>query len=691
MFSSKMIRPFCAVAVFFVLLGWTPFLSAAEQAHDEQGQASKTAATIWTCSMHPQIQLPEPGQCPICFMDLIEVPRDADDSQRASLRQISFDERARKLAQVEVSPVIRGKGAVETRISGKVDYDETRIGTITAWVGGRIDKLYVDYTGDIVKNGQPLAEIYSPELLTAQAELIQAIAAVKNLHSSTLDIIKNTTVRTEQAAREKLRLLGLADKQIARIIERGTPADHITLTAPMSGIVINKTVQEGMYVKTGTMIYTIADLDHLWVNLEAYESDLQRIHVGQHVDFTVEAYPGRFFTGKVVFIDPQVNEQTRTIRVRLNAENKDGMLKPGMLVRAELTSGTSKDDYLLIPASAPLFTGKRAIAYVQLPGQEGVYEGREVVLGPRNGDFYQVKGGLKEGELVVSRGNFKIDSAIQIQARPSMMNPATFKKPEEEKFPPLFSSRLQLLNHSFITLSDAVHANDRQAFAKSLTDFRSKLHDLDGEGLPNKDKLAWKEMSMLLNSDVILASEADDRKELDRIYAAMAEHFHQVRTYFSLAGTMADAPYYPEVQAALAKLLTEYFSLQQLLAKDDVDGAGASEKKIAGLARKFLASLAKVEDARKKELINDLQEAAQTLATAQTLTEMRAAFFPLSKALSLAVSTFGAPASGPVYEQFCPMAFGNTGATWLAGSEEINNPYFGRKMLRCGEVRRQLK
>jgi len=691
MFSTKLIRPLCAVAAFFALFGWTPFTWATGHVHDEQGQESVATATIWTCSMHPQIQLPESGQCPICFMDLIEVPRDADDSERTSLRQISFDERARKLAQVEVSPIARGKGAVETRISGKVDYDETRLGTITAWVGGRIDRLHVDYTGAIVKKGQPMAEIYSPELLTAQAELIQAVAAVKNLRESTLDIIKNTTVRNEQAAREKLRLLGLADRQIAQVVERGTPADHITLTAPMSGIVINKELLEGMYVKTGAMIYTIADLNHLWVNLEAYESDLQSIHLGQHVDFTVESYPGFFFTGKVVFVDPLVNDKTRTVRVRLNAENKDGRLKPGMLVRAQLTGGSSIENRLLIPASAPLFTGKRAIVYVQLPDQEGVYEGREVILGPRNGNFYQVKEGLREGELVVSRGNFKIDSAIQIQARPSMMNPSSFKKPEEEKFPPLFASRLQLLNHSFIALSDAVHQKDHNAFAQSLTDFRARLNGLDGEGLPANDKLAWKEMSMLLGSDVILAAEAEDSRELDGIYAFMAEHFHQVRAYFNLAGTTDNEPRYPQVQAELAKLLAGYFALQQQLSKDDAADAEASEKKIAALAREFLNSLDKVEHERKDQLANELLEAVNGLTTGAGLDNIRAAFYPLSKALSLTVATFGAPAAGPVYEQFCPMAFGNTGATWLAASEEINNPYFGAMMLRCGEVRRQLK
>ena len=317
-------RTLLIVLVCFLL---TPFSSiAGEEEHDH------TAETVWTCSMHPQIQLPESGQCPICFMDLIEIVKESSKNKQ-SLRQISFDRRARKIAEVEVQPVTRGHAATEVHMVGKIDYDETRVGTITSWVNGRIDKLFVDYTGSQVKRGQAMANIYSPELITAQAELIQALAAFKRTQESQNEIIRNTASRTLNASREKLRLLGLSTKQLQAIEQLGKPTNHITLTAPLSGIVIKKDVNEGMYVKTGSPIYTLADLKQLWVILEAYESDLQDISLGQQVDFTVESYPGTAFQGKIAYIDPLVNEKSRTIRIRLNVENKDGKLKPGMFVQ----------------------------------------------------------------------------------------------------------------------------------------------------------------------------------------------------------------------------------------------------------------------------------------------------------------------------------------------------------------------
>ncbi|MBU1234034.1 MAG: efflux RND transporter periplasmic adaptor subunit, partial [Proteobacteria bacterium] len=394
--------------------------------HDSaQESAESTAETVWTCSMHPQIQLPESGQCPICFMDLIQIIKESG-VDRQSLRQITFDDRAQKLAQVEVQPVIRGKAAIEVRMVGKIDYDETRVAAISSWVNGRIDKLYVDYTGAYVRRGQAMAEVYSPELVTAQAELIQAYSALKRTEQSANEIIRKTAGRTLEASREKLRLLGLGDAQLRAIEKQGEPTDHITLTAPLSGIVIKKDVNEGMYVKTGSPIYTVADLDQVWVVLEAYESDIRAIALGQQVHFTVESYPGTAFQGEVAYIDPLVNNKTRTVRIRLNVANTGAKLKPGMFVRATSSSMVAKDPgdgFLLIPASAPLVTGKRALVYVQTPKQAGVYVGREIILGQRRGDFYQVNSGLEEGELVVTRGNFKIDSAIQLQGRPSLMNP----------------------------------------------------------------------------------------------------------------------------------------------------------------------------------------------------------------------------------------------------------------------------
>ena len=226
----------------------------------------------------------------------------------------------------------------------------------------------------------------------------------------------------------------MTGKQIEEIETRGKTTDHVTIYTPISGVVIHKNGLEGMYVETGTKIYTIADLSQVWVKLDAYESDLIWIRNGQKVEFETEAYPGEMFKGKVVFVDPFLDPKTRTAKVRVNVPNSEGKLRPETFVRAEVHAAikreseiikgvTSHQPPLVIPATAPLFTGKRSIVYVQVPDKKGAYEGREVLLGPRAGDFYIVREGLSEGEQVVVNGNFKIDSAIQILAKPSMMSP----------------------------------------------------------------------------------------------------------------------------------------------------------------------------------------------------------------------------------------------------------------------------
>ena len=267
------------------------FLLLPEGIHAETDPAAgheHGAGTVWTCSMHPQIQLPEDGQCPLCFMDLIKVEKQSNE-ERQSLRQISLDSRQRKLAEVEVRSVIRGHNtaSAEIQIFGRIDYDETRGSTITSWVDGRLDKLFIDYTGSPVKRGQAVAKVYSPDLFTAQAELIQASKEFERTRKSGNALVKKIAARTLDAAREKLRLLGIGKKQLQTMEQQQKPADHITLTAPLSGIVIEKHVNEGMYVKTGKPIYTLADLTKVWVILEVYETDLQAVSMGQKVGFTV--------------------------------------------------------------------------------------------------------------------------------------------------------------------------------------------------------------------------------------------------------------------------------------------------------------------------------------------------------------------------------------------------------------------
>ncbi|MFC1467144.1 efflux RND transporter periplasmic adaptor subunit [Verrucomicrobiota bacterium] len=383
-------------------------------------------ASTYTCSMHPQIKLPKPGKCPICFMDLI--PLESSAEEPGSERELTVSRHAAKLMDIETQPVERRTISLTARMVGKVAYDETRVSSITARVAGRIDRLFVDYTGTPVGKGDPIISLYSPDLLTAQDELQQALRTTEKLEKSRSVTLRDTAAKTVEAAREKLRLWGLTPAQIVEIEKRATPADHITIYAPTSGIVVHKNAQEGMYVKTGTKIYTIADLSQVWIKLDAYESDLSQLKTGNEVTFTAEAWPNDTFKGIVEFIDPVLNEKTRTVKIRASAPNPDGKLKPGMFVRAEVQRFT--DAELIIPANAPLITGKRAVVYITLPDREKpTFEGREVELGARAGDFYIVKSGLNEGERVVTRGAFKIDAELQLQAKPNMMDPIEMPAP----------------------------------------------------------------------------------------------------------------------------------------------------------------------------------------------------------------------------------------------------------------------
>ncbi len=426
----------------------------------------------WTCAMHPQIRQPKPGKCPICFMDLIPV---ATTEGQVGARTIVFSEDALKLMEVQTTQVVRKFVEAEIRMVGKVDYDETRVKNITAWVPGRIDRLFVDFTGITVNKGDHMVYLYSPQLISAQAELLQASKAAENIKTDTSELVKSSTLATLEAAREKLRLLGLQKEQIEEIEKTGKSTDHLTIYSPIGGIVITKHANAGDYVETGAKIYTIADLSQVWVKLDAYELDMMWIRYGQAVEFTAEAYPGEVFKGTISFIDPVLDDKTRTVKVRVNVDNSDGRLKPQMFVKAivhskiaaagkvmaaemagkwicpmhpdvvklakgscdicgmdlvtteslgYVTAEEPNEAPLVIPASAPLMTGKRAVVYVRVESKEKpMFEGREIVLGPRAGDYYLVKEGLAEGELVVTKGNFKIDSALQIQAKPSMMNP----------------------------------------------------------------------------------------------------------------------------------------------------------------------------------------------------------------------------------------------------------------------------
>jgi membrane fusion protein, copper/silver efflux system len=495
---------------------------------DSAVSASDTKAEkpqMWTCAMHPQIQLPEPGKCPICTMTLIPMSTGFDDSKPRRLVMSPSD---KKLAEIETEYVVRRFADARVRLVGKIEYDETRVKTISSYVPGRIDRLYVNYTGIEVNKSDHLAEIYSPELLTAQEELLEAKRRVAEGQSESSKFLRASDERALQSAREKLRLYGFSEQQIAATEKRGTPEDHMRIIAPLGGIVVKKSVNEGDYVNTGSNIYTVADLSKVWVKLDAYETDLPWIRFGQHVDIQAEAYPGEHFDGIIAFIDPVLDEKTRTVKVRVNVENSDGRLKPGIFVHGTVHSrvaqggrvmdsalagkwigpmhpdivrdkpglcpicgmpllkaedlgyvSESDDDArpLIVPVTAVMRTGRRAIVYVQVPGTENpTYDGREIILGSRAGDFYIVKSGLTEGERVVTNGNFNIDSSLQIQARPSMMT-MEGESPEDGGDIATFREEIAPLYKMYFD-TQALLAKDDFAGAKEA--FQHAAHQLEG-------------------------------------------------------------------------------------------------------------------------------------------------------------------------------------------------------------------
>ncbi|MDK2955058.1 MAG: rane fusion protein copper/silver efflux system [Desulfovibrionales bacterium] len=694
-----------------------PLPTRQEAAANASREEAKPGVTWWTCSMHPQIKLPGPGKCPICFMDLIPMEQDTDQG-KANLRQITLSPTARELARVEIAKVVRRDVPVDTRMVGTIAYDETREGVITAWVGGRIDKLYVDYTGDFVKKGQRMADIYSPELYAAQAELIQAYRALPKLEKSRLAVIKESAERTRAAAREKLRLLGLTQRQINDILKQGKPSDHVTLHAPMAGVVVDKKVDEGVYVKTGSPIYTIADISRVWVMLQAYEADLPWVKMGGEVTFTAEAYPGKEFRGKVVYIDPFLNPKTRTVGVRLDAANPGYELKPGMFVRAVQRSDADKEAIggeppLVIPASAPLVTGKRAVVYLAVPGREGVYEGRQIVLGPKAGNFYIVRAGLKEGEEVVVRGAFLIDSAVQIMAEPSMMSPvpaavggmmnmdmggkkdAAMAQPQAGlKAPQPFLKDILALSGPRRDLSAAMASGDLEATHLAFKALGARLDAVDASGLAGETDLMWKELSMLLGNDAVIGAEAPAMGDARWTASQMAEHWRRLDQAFDLktARHRAEAaPGAPETfRSQLGDVFEAYRPVAEALARDDFETAKEHAegvaKALAGVDMELLQGSAHTEWMQD---LHRMQQGLDALREAQSLDQARQGFQSLSAGLSAAAGGLGLKAASAVYEFHCSMAFDGEGADWLQANQSVRNPYFGPAMQTCGEVVRR--
>jgi Cu(I)/Ag(I) efflux system membrane fusion protein len=411
--SNKYIR-FSFILIGGIFLGWLLFHTPAkkEDKHDHPAEAAK--GTIWTCSMHPQIRMTEPGKCPICGMDLIQLNQGGTTTDPDA---IQMTREAAQLANVLTSVVSKQNPVKDIRLYGKVQADERLLQSQVSYLPGRIEKLYVNFTGEVVRKGQTLALIYSPELVTAQQELLETVTT------------KDKQPVLYEAAKDKLRQWKLSESQIATIESSGKVKTDFEVFANSSGIVSARRVSNGDYVSPGTVLFDIADLSHVWIMFDAYESDLPYLTQGQKVSFTIQALPGTGFSGNISFIDPVLDPVTRVARVRVETGNQGGKLKPEMfatgIVNATLNQYKNK---LVIPRSAVLWTGKRSVVYVKQPGAENpIFKIREIELGPMLGNSYVVEDGLMDGEEIVTQGAFSVDASAQLEGKPSMMNPSASK------------------------------------------------------------------------------------------------------------------------------------------------------------------------------------------------------------------------------------------------------------------------
>jgi Cu(I)/Ag(I) efflux system membrane fusion protein len=401
-------------------LGWFFFHPSS---HNDKTEIStnegsyKHKRTVWTCSMHPQIRMDKPGKCPICGMDLIPLKDSGsaeDSSATIDPNAIQLSEEALALANVQTSIVSRENPVKDLRLYGKIQADERLMQSQTANVNGRIERLWINYTGESVRKGQTIVSLYSPELYTAQQELLQT------------NRMGNSQQKTYllDAAREKLRLWNFTNQQIAAI-ERSEKASPIMgIKATSSGKVIARQVSKGDYINQGAVLFQIADLSRVWAVFQAYEGDLPFLKQGNNVDFTLQAIPGKLFSGRISFIDPIINPSTHTGGVRVEINNRDGKFKPEMFVTGNVKASLGRNrSQLVIPQSAVLWTGKRSIVYVKTPGTSiPTFTMRKIELGPSLGNAYVVLSGLSSGEEIVTNGAFSIDASAQLDGKQSMMN-----------------------------------------------------------------------------------------------------------------------------------------------------------------------------------------------------------------------------------------------------------------------------
>ena len=537
---------YIGILVVGLLLGWLIFgNSSNENTKQNQSESVKTNQ-MWTCSMHPQIMKPEPGDCPICGMDLIPAESSADG---LLADQFKLTENAMALANIQTSIV--GKGNVEgntIKLSGKIAENEEANAVQVSYFAGRIERLNVSFTGEEVRKGQLLATIYSPELYAAQQELITAAS------------LKESQPALYKAVRNKLKLWKLSENQINKIEETGKVKENFPVYATFSGTVTEKLVEQGDYIKQGQPILKIANLNTVWGNFDVYENQINRFKKGQEVMITTNAYPNKEFKGKVDFIDPVLNTKTRTVTLRVVLNNKDDVFKPGMFVIANIEDSTAKNDEVLtIPSSSVLWTGERSVVYLKTNPDQPIYEMRKITLGNQIGDNYEVLEGLSNGNEIVTNGTFTVDAAAQLQGKKSMMNKEGgkvmtgheghlgmeetasvnnenhFNMNERIEVSTDFQNQLKVVFNDYIKLKDALVKDDSNNVMTESKKLLENLSEVDMKQLIDKEAHNhWMSLENEIKISASLISRTSDIKEQRNHFKHLSSHLINTLQLFSV-------------------------------------------------------------------------------------------------------------------------------------------------------------
>ncbi len=538
-----------------LLIGWIWFHSSPSGERSETDllhEQPEVGHSVWTCAMHPQVRLDSPGKCPICGMDLIPVQKSNLDFDQDA---IEMSESALKLAEVQTELVKKGIVSKKIMLNGNIEADERLLRSQTSHVSGRIEKLYINVTGENVKKGQLIAKIYSPELVTSQKELLEA-KSLENKYPSLVE-----------AAREKLRNLKLSEEQIQGIEKSGIVTSTFDIYANISGIVLNRKVNEGDHVGIGTVLFDVADLTRVWGVFDAYESDLPWIKLGQEIEFSTQAIPGKTFNGKVSFIDPVINQLTRIARIRIELINPNLQLKPGMFVDGILQSRIAgSGESIIIPQSAVLWTGIRSIVYVKIKGTEHpAFRMRQITLGATMDDAYIVLNGLQEGEEIVTNGAFSVDAAAQLAGKKSMMNTednSSYEGRIQEKqisdgnqqaqitnlsgkdHTPIpepegiihtdFKKQLQEVYYGYLKIKDALVASNAIQAGTEAANFARLLLQVDMNLVKGKDHIYWMERFNQMKEAARLINQNDQLKNQRQAFSGLTSSLNESIRYFGL-------------------------------------------------------------------------------------------------------------------------------------------------------------